>query len=104
MKNFNFISIDHEEMERDTYRSVDVTLANGHKQSFSTGDTEKDFKDALNYIHSKNKIVTVYSSSVDNFISDNGTHKYDNNNMVVGMTEEEKLEWEKYDNEKEECD
>jgi hypothetical protein len=81
--NFNFIGVNFTEFVSGTYESVIIRLVDGTKKEFATGDPVKDFKDALDFAHQNNNIITVYSSSVDNFVMDNENYEYDDNNMLV---------------------
>jgi hypothetical protein len=85
--NFNFVGVNFTEFESGTYESVFIWLVDGTKKIFATGDPVKDFKDALDFAHEHNNIVTVYSSSVDDFVSDDDDYTYDDDNMIVRVEE-----------------
>ena len=80
---FNFIGVNHTEFEIGSYQSVFIWLVDGTKKEFATGDPVADFKNAFNFAHEHNDIVTVYSSSVDNFVMDEDDYEYDDDSMIV---------------------
>jgi hypothetical protein len=78
----SMIAVDFTEFKKGTYRAVNVYLYDGKKKTFATGDPVKDFSDGLEYAINVGGRV-VYSSSVDDFVSDDGGYKYDENNMII---------------------
>ena len=98
MSDIIMIGIDYEEFEPDTYKSTFVYYGPKNKKEFASGDVVKDFHEALEFaktgdgfdkdhkINLYNESVgnIVYSSSVDDFVSDNGgKYKFNKKNEIV---------------------
>lgn len=78
----NMIGVEHTEFKKNSYRSVYVCLFDGTRKEFATGDPVKDFSDALTFAMAT-EYDTIYSSTVDDFVMDDGGYKYDDNDMIV---------------------
>lgn len=76
------------------YDSVYVVLKNGKREEFSTGDIVSDFEDAvavaLADIARGGKFM--YSSSVDDFLSDTPGYRYNYHHMIEKIDDDETQE------------
>jgi hypothetical protein len=89
-----FIGVDFEEFKSGTYKYIYVDLPKKqsekynyeHDKRFSMGDPVKDFENGMNWAYEHGCEVVHYSSSVDDFVSDDGNYDYDKNNMIVKRT------------------
>lgn len=72
------IAINYTEFKPNSYKSVVIYHEDKIKNTFASGDIVKDFEEAINSVQG----TVLYSSSVDDFLNDDGGYYYDKNHMI----------------------